>query len=269
MPGNSRDGKTMVPTLSSSVNHWPESACARAFWGQQDLPPYRGLLADTTSWLFLRPGDRWLDLGCGCGKLTQAIWKKSAGRVAEVVAIDCAAENEKAFAKLATTLNPAPADGQLRFVCADFSRGLTALQDSSFEGVVSGLAIQYAESYSATRGCWTSEAYDGLLAEILRVLRIGGWLVFSVNVPRPSWAKVALQSLQGALVARKPAQYLKKAYRMLRYGAWLSREARQGRFHYLPVSEIIAKLTSTGFYAIEHQLSYAGQAYLIRCRKPF
>jgi hypothetical protein len=54
---------------------------------------------------------------------------------------------------------------------------------------------------------------------------------------------------------------------MWRYGAWLSREARQGRFHYLPLDAILAKLTAGGFMAIEHRRSYAGQAYLVRCRK--
>jgi ubiquinone/menaquinone biosynthesis C-methylase UbiE len=268
MPADSKEGKAMVPALTFSVNHWPDSKCAKAFWGQQELPPYRGLLTDTSAWLFPQPGDRWLDLGCGCGQLTQAIWKKSAGSVAEVVGLDCAPANVHAFEKLRAALRPAPAQDQLHFLCSNFSKGLARWQDGYFDGVVSGLAIQYAESYSKKRGCWTADAYDQLLADIFRVLRSGGWFVFSVNVPHPAWMKVAFQSLTGVLSAQRPAHYLKNAWRMLRYGSWLTREAEQGRFHYLPLSEIVRKLTSTGFYAIEHQITYAGQAYLIRCRKP-
>ena len=57
---------------------------------------------------------------------------------------------------------------------------------------VSGLAIQYAESYSETEQRWTQEAFDRLLREVHRVLKPGAAFVFSVNVPEPSWGRVAL-----------------------------------------------------------------------------
>jgi SAM-dependent methyltransferase len=256
-----------MSTRLASVNYWPNSATARAFWGQQELPPYRRLLADTTAWLDPRPGERWLDLGCGCGMLSQALWTKSAGLVGEVVGMDCAGENDKAFAKLRATLRPTPAPDQLHFRHADFSNGLSVWPTGHFAGVVSGLAIQYAESYSAENACWTTAAYDHLLAEVHRVLRPGGRFVFSVNVPEPAWGKIALRSLKGVFQARRPARYLQKAWRMMRYGSWLKREARRGRFHYLPLDAIVTKLTAAGFGAIEHRLTYAGQAFLLRCRK--
>jgi ubiquinone/menaquinone biosynthesis C-methylase UbiE len=256
----------MVATASGSVNHWPESKCARAFWGQQEAPAYRRLLADTTAWLDPEPGERWLDLGCGCGQLTRAIWEKSRGKVAEVVGLDCAAENAKAFRSLQSQVGAS--DAQLRFVCSDFSQGLASWREGHFDGVVSGLAIQYAEAYSQERGCWTSDAYEHLLAEIFRVLRDDGRFVFSVNVPEPAWWKVACQSLTAIVTAPKPARFLKRAWRMMRYGAWLTREARRGRFHYLPLATIVDMLSASGFRIVEHRLSYAGQAYLIRCRKP-
>ena len=55
---------------------------------------------------------------------------------------------------------------------------------------------------------------------------------------------------------------------MLRYGSWLHRQVRLGRFHYLPAEVVMAKLTEAGFTAVEWRLSFAGQAYLFRCRKP-
>src|SRR5947209_3659370 len=88
------------------VNYWPDSACARAFWGQHELPPYRRLLRDTAQWLNPAPGDCWLDLGCGCGQLTQALWEKSGGELKQIVSIDCAQENEKAFVKLRSGTHP-------------------------------------------------------------------------------------------------------------------------------------------------------------------
>jgi len=89
-------------------NYWPDTKCARAFWAQHELPPYRKLLADTTAWLDPQPGDRWLDLGCGSGQLTRAVWEASDGSVAEVVALDCAAQNERSIARVRGSIQPAP-----------------------------------------------------------------------------------------------------------------------------------------------------------------
>jgi SAM-dependent methyltransferase len=258
----------MTTAAALPLNYWPNSACARAFWGQQELPPYQQLLADTSAWLAPRAGERWLDLGCGCGKLTEALWHNSRGTVAEIVGLDCAADNALAFQKLRGRVRPNDADERIRFVHADFTAGLRSWESGRFDGIVSGLAIQYADSYSQKLGRWTTDAYDRLLANTHRLLRSGGSFVFSVNVPEPSFCKVALYSIWGAFDARRTVRYAERAFRMWRYGAWLKREARKGRFHYLPLPTVVRKLSDLGFADIEHCLTFAGQAYLIRCRKP-
>jgi ubiquinone/menaquinone biosynthesis C-methylase UbiE len=257
-----------MPTTAPVVNYWPDTKCARAFWSQQEVPPYRRLLADTTAWLDPRPGERWLDLGCGSGQLTRALWEASEGTLSQIVALDCAASNERSISKVRNLVRPTPAPGQMRFVHGNFSHGLGEWEDGWFDGAVSGLAIQYAESYSEELGGWTTDAYDHLLTEVWRVLRGGGHFVFSVNVPEPAWYKIALHGAHGFFTARRPLRYVKNAFRMLRYGSWLKREARRGRFHYLPVPTICEKLTAAGFVAIEHRVTFAGQAYLFRCRRP-
>jgi SAM-dependent methyltransferase len=107
-----------------------------------------------------------------------------------------------------------------------------------------------------------------LLREIHRVLRPGAALVFSVNVPDPGWGRVALAALSGLLRAPKIRRFVKNSLRMWRYGKWLSKEARGGRFHFLPVDEVVTRLQAAGFEMIEHRLSYVKQAYVLRCRKP-
>jgi ubiquinone/menaquinone biosynthesis C-methylase UbiE len=256
-----------MPT-KASVNYWPDSRCAKAFWNQHELPPYQELLANTIAWLEPRRGERWLDLGCGSGQLSRALWVQSRGQVAEIVGTDCAALNEKAYRILRQTVRPRCTRNQIRFLTADFSRGLPGWEDARFHGVVSGLAIQYAEAYCEATGQWTKDGYDLLLAEDCRVLRPGGRFIFSVNVPEPSWGRIAWRSLGGTFRARKPLRYLQKAWRIWRYGSWLRRESRRGRFHYLPREVIVRKLHLAGFDSIEQRLSFAGQAYLFRCRKP-
>jgi ubiquinone/menaquinone biosynthesis C-methylase UbiE len=264
------EGKLMASasTATPALNYWPNNKCAKAFWGQHELPPYQKLLAATIAWLDPRPGEKWLDLGCGSGQLTRGIWEKSAGQVEQIVSVDCAAANEKSIARLSDVVQPRPEPERLQFVQGDFSLGLSSWPDHSFDGATSGLAIQYAESYSVELGQWTTAAYDHLLSEVFRVLRPGGRFVFSVNFPNPSWWIVALTAVHGFFVARKPTRYLKNSLRMLRYGSWLKKEARHGRFHYLPLETVLGKLASAGFPHVEHTTSFGAQAYLFRCHKP-
>lgn len=253
---------------SESVNFWPDSKCAKAFWNQHELRPYRELFDDTMNWLEPKPGQRWLDLGCGSGRLSQGLWKKSGGQLSEVVGLDCAAVNDEIYHQLGRETSPAPQPDQWRFVAADFSAGLKQWDARHYDGVVSGLSIQYAESYSEAEQRWTTEAYDQVLAEVHRVLRPGGTFVFSVNVANPSWFRVAMSSAMGIFQASRPLRFLRASLRMWNYGKWLTRESRRGRFHYLPLKTVIEKLQSVGFTNIEHRRSYAGQAYVFRCQKP-
>jgi ubiquinone/menaquinone biosynthesis C-methylase UbiE len=134
---------TLTSTVvSPSVNHWPNARCAKAFWTQSELPPYRQLLADTTAWLEPAAGQRWLDLGCGGGQLTRALWEKSGGTLADIVALDCAAANEAVIGRLRKNLQPAAPPERVRFLHVDFSGGLADCQDNSFDGVVYGRAFK-------------------------------------------------------------------------------------------------------------------------------
>ena len=251
-----------------SMNYWPENRCAKAFWNQYELPPYQELLRDTANLVEPRAGQRWLDLGCGCGQLTKMLWSKSQGTLQELVGVDIAPINEHAYVKIRAAAEPKPASPDvIRFMAADFSNGLPNWCDGRFDGIVSGLALQYAESFDESRNRWTRDAYVRILAEAFRLLKPGGTFVFSVNVPEPAWGKVAWTALTGTLQARRPHHYLKKSHRIYRYGNWLKREARRGRFHYLPQDQIETILAGAGFSAIEAQTSFAGQAFLFRCRK--
>lgn len=253
-------------SVSTVHNHWKDAKCAKAFWSQHELPPYKALLADTVAMADPGPGEQWLDLGCGQGCLTQAIWERSAGRLAEVVGVDIAPQNADCYARLQNQLTKS-APEKIRFVCQDFSQGLGQFSDESFDHAISGLSISYAESYDQVKGAWTTAAYDRILAEVCRVLRPGGRFVFSVNVPEPGWLKVGVRSLPAIFRTPRPLRFLKSSLRMLRYGGWLKREARLGRFHYLPHEEVTSRLLNAGFVDVEHQLSYVKQAFVFRARK--
>src|SRR5262249_38968193 len=192
------------------------------------LPPSPARLRPTAARLDPRPGERWLALGCGSGQLPRALWHQTAGSVGEIVALDCAAANDRAIASVRASVKPAAPPERIRFQHADFSDGLGAHPDGSFDGACSGLAIQYAQSWSEAEQRSSTAAYDHLLVEVFRVLRPGGRFVFSVNRPNPAWLKVGLFGIPGFFVSRRPLRYARNSLRMLRYGAWLKREARRG-----------------------------------------
>ena len=248
------------------MNHWREEACARAFWDQHLALPYQELLRHTASWLTPHAGERWLDLGCGSGQLTGLLWRLSGGRLAEIVSLDCNPVNAEAIARVQGRLGE-PATARIRFVTGDFSAGLPQFADGTFDGVVSGLAISYAEHRDPATGRYTDRAYDQLLAELGRVLRPAGHLVFSVNVPEVRFWPILWKSLRRALRLSKPFRALVNGLRMQAYGRWLQREARRRRFHYLPVEEIARRLERLGFVGFRYRLSYAEQAYLVQARR--
>src|SRR5438105_6568709 len=133
-------------------NYWFDDRCARAFWDQRQALPYRELLRDTAAWLDPAPGEHWLDLGCGSGQLTAQLWYRSEARLARIIATDCAAANADAIARLRRKLDPAPKHDQLVFQLGDFSAGLPHFATAAFDGIVSGLALSYAESRDPATG---------------------------------------------------------------------------------------------------------------------
>jgi SAM-dependent methyltransferase len=245
------------------INLWPDKKCAKAFWGQQLIAPYQELLRDTIAWAEPAADERWLDLGCGSGPLSEAIWLQTRGAVREVIGIDCADINVKAYDKLRRTLTPPPGE-RLTFIAHNFSEGLSLFETGEFHHCVSGLSISYAESFDEATQRWTTFAYDRVLAEVYRVIRPGGRFVFSVNVPNPSWWRIARGSIRnfGSL------KQLQRSWRMMKYGRWLKKEAVAGRFHYLPADVVSEKLRAVGFTGIEHRLSYRDQAFIFRAKKP-
>lgn len=247
-----------------AANHWFSPRCAKAFWAQHEIPPYRELLAETICQADPKPGEHWLDLGCGGGALTRALWESTTGTIGSITGLDAASANAERYDRLRRDLGVKPRE-RVTFQAEDFSAGLPSLADGSFDHVVSGLAICYAESYSEIAGRWTDDAYDRVLSEVHRVLRSGGRFVFSVLVPEPSWARVSISALRGTFASRRPLKYLQKCWRMSRYGHWLKHEARIGRFQYLPHETVTSKLREAGFTDIDHTLSYAGQAYVFHC----
>lgn len=260
--------KATKSSLLDEPNRWFHDETAQAFWDQHRALPYRELLRDTIDWCEPAQGEDWLDLGCGGGQLTAGLWHTSRGTLHSIHASDCAAINAQAIERLTLKLQPAPCAQQITFSAVDFSKGLPQLKDASYDGIVSGLAISYAESFDLQSQQYTDAAYTRLYHEFFRVLRNGGRIVFSVNVPNPNYWKIVWKSFGKGVKLGKPLRTLKNVLQMQRDGTWLKREAARGRFHFVPLVEIVQRLQQAGFARWESKLSYADQAYLVRAWKP-
>ena len=153
------------PCSPPRVNHWPDARCAKSFWGQHDLPPYRRLLADTVDRAAPAAGERWLDLGCGGGAVTRELWGEVRGSGGGGGQPGLCSQKRRGVRGAACGRTNAATRRPGADYVHDFSDGLGLFADGRFEGVVSGLSISYATSSDPETGEWTTAAYDRLLAE--------------------------------------------------------------------------------------------------------
>jgi len=148
-------------------------AVAATYDAEVEDDPYNADLEmpGTTSLVPDVEGLRVLDAGCGSGIYTE--WLLEAG-AAEVVGVDVsAAMLERARERVGAGAT---------FHRADLGKPLDCLDDAAFDGVVSALALDYVADWDATFG------------EFARVLRPGGFVVFSVGHPLEQFVDTAAEN---------------------------------------------------------------------------
>lgn len=145
---------------------------AEEFAARVDTKPHNAYY-DRPATLSLLPeveGKRVLDAGCGPGAYAE--WLVAHG--ASVVGIDASDKMvELARERL---------DGRAQVRCADFGKPLEFLEDASFDIVLCALALDYIENW------------HDVFREFHRVLRVPGYLVFSVEHPFDNFVRYKSQN---------------------------------------------------------------------------
>ena len=153
------------------------------FWreGERDLDTLLGTLE-----VVVRQDDHILDLGCGIGRLTRVL----AQRAAHVTAIDVAP------AMLARARELHPKLNNVTWVLGD-GQSLDGVPDGTVDGIVSHVVLQHIPS---------AKVQLGYVAEMGRVLRIGGWAAFGLSTdPRVHLPRAASRrDLFRALAGKRP-----------------------------------------------------------------
>jgi GT2 family glycosyltransferase/SAM-dependent methyltransferase len=112
-------------------------------------------------------GDRVLEVGCGCGPVSQYLWSRAC-----TVSLDASVARARAAAqRLARQPNP----HQSVLVCADFHQ---LAGDASFDWVIFNGVLEYAAIYS---GAAEASPYVAMLKKAATFLRPGGRCVISIE----------------------------------------------------------------------------------------
>ncbi len=249
-----------------SQNLWSQPWVAQAFQDQRFARPYVEMMSVFRHYIHPQPGSYWLDIGCGTGELAKMVWEKSRGTLHRLVGMDYNKANEACFYQHMASTTPKIPKQVMEFDTGNISTGL-GYQCESFDGVTAGLVLSYAEHWDALKHVWTDAAYIRIYHEIFRVLKSEGELVFSVNVPNPDFTRIMVASWREIIGGGRFLRLMKNGFAMLKFSRWLKDCAEQSRFHYLPVSRVTDILSDIGFIQITYQLTYAEQAWVIRCQK--
>jgi SAM-dependent methyltransferase len=154
-------------------------------------------------------GKRVLDAGCGHGRYTEWLLERGA----DVLAVDKSSEMvERAKRRV---------DGRADVRQDDIGTPLEFADDGEFDGVVSGLALHYVEDWRPT------------VAEFARVLRPGGFLVFSTHHPLDDY------------IAFEGENYFETERERMTWSA--SGEDVDVPFYRRPFSEVVDPLLEAGF----------------------
>lgn len=208
--------------MSAEEPQFSYDEIAEAYASGVDSAPYNAFY-ERPATLALVPdvtGAHVLDAGCGSGFYTEELIKRGAGVSAIDGSVEMTRHAEQRFTDLGvleTTLQ-SPGPGRASVRTADLTRPFDFLDDASVDGILSALVLHYLRDWGPT------------LAEFRRILKPGGWLLFSTHHPA---TEAALFDIANYFATEELEDYWD----------WVGRV----RFYRRPLRAIIEPVTQAGF----------------------
>jgi ubiquinone/menaquinone biosynthesis C-methylase UbiE len=110
-------------------------------------------------------------------------------------------------------------------------------------------------------------ALKRILQEIFRILKPGGFFLWSTPRRRVNFFVVAVASWRSFFAPAHPA-HRSYAWHILRHARRIQIWGRRGVYHFLSLTELETLLYEVGFRGLEFRTSLAGQVYVVAGRKP-
>lgn len=242
----------VAPELSGGDSDPYWRAFSEVYPVLENAPPYWELVRDLLALMDPKPGEFWLDAGCGSGTMTGEIWRKTGGK-ARVFAVDHSEVMLEHFRKRA--FDPQPRGGEIHSQVADLRERLP-FPDCCFDGVVGNLVFSYIDALRDGRK--GLDALVGCLEEVRRVLKPGGRLAWSTPKEDPSFVKIFLLSWRAWIRPR----IFRDAIKLLRFAQELKRRSLAGQYHYLNQLEIERVMADAGFEQARVLRTYAGEGWI-------
>jgi SAM-dependent methyltransferase len=248
--------------------NWHAVESVRVFRELHHGRPFRELIHDTLDLAEPMPNETWLDIGWDGGDLFSGLFSSTQGKVEKVVYLDCPIGQGGYDDSHTVPFDRQVSARKLELLKGDLNHGLPQFASGAFDGVLACLSLPFAESRDPATGKFTDTAFRQMFLEIMRVLKPGGRLVFSVHVPDTDFGSLLWRSLGLLQELGHPLRLLRHYRESVRVSRWVKEESAKGRFHYLSIEAMKTFLHDIGFPSVEWKKSLANQAFVIRVDKP-
>jgi len=237
---------------------WEEYA--RIYYHSEDSRSYRKLEKTMEELIDPKKGDIWLDAGCGpVTRMSKLIWKKSGEKVAKIFGIDIVLE------KARETLDSFIPLG-LKY--ANLGERLP-FSDELFDGIVANVSLTYVIDFQGKKG---KEAFMEVMREMFRVLKPGGYIVWSTPKKNPFFFRNFLDGLPDMFSLKKQISHrafgLYVGIKALKYGFEITKKGKKGIYTFLEPKEYEEILREIGFINFRWKKTFAGQVWVNKAHKP-
>jgi len=226
--------------------------------------PYRNLTKSVESFIEPKEKDIWLDVACGPAKMSEMIFRKSKGKIEKIIAIDIILEPAKK--RLENLKSQIPIE--LRY--ASITDPLP-FPDNFFDGIVANLCLPYVIDFEGKKG---KDALEAILAEMFRILKPGGHLVWSTPKKNVHFQWNFLHSIPDMLniweyIFRKDISRILQGTRILGHALKIQENGKNRIYTFLPKEDLEELLLKKiGFINPSWKKTFSQQVLVNRVYKP-